>query len=232
MKKVFGTIVSVFLSVCISWAGEQPANPGELVSEGDRVSYSLGHQIGSDLKQQGKEIDPQALLAGIRDALSGADPQVSPANMNSILLDTKKQIIARQRFEKLEMREQRLGEGARFLEDNSKRKGVVVLPSGLQYEILTEGKGKKPGPTDKVTVHYQGTLIDGRITGNSYRKGKPETFYVNGVMKGLTQAFQLMREGAKWKVYIPPDLAIGNRGELANRTLIYNIELISVQPVE
>ena len=240
MKPVLTSLVSVFLFVCISWAGDQPTVTGEVASEKDRISYSIGHQIGSDLRQQGKKIDPQALLAAIRDALADADPQVSPEDMHSILLDMKKQIaarqkkqvVARQRSEMLEMREQRLGEGVKFLEENSRREGVIVLPSGLQYEILRAGKGQKPGPTDKVTVHYEGTLITGTVTGSSYRKGKPETFYVNGVMKGLTQAFQLMKEGAKWKVYIPPDLAIGNRGELANRTLIYVVELISVQPAE
>jgi FKBP-type peptidyl-prolyl cis-trans isomerase FklB len=232
MKQIIITLASIFLFAGTGWAGEQPTITGELTSERDRVSYSLGHQMGSDLRQQGKEIDPQTLLEGIRDGIADADPQISPEVMRSLLLDTKKQIVARQRSEKLEMREQRLGEGARFLEENSKRKGVVVLPNGLQYEILREGKGQKPGPTDKVIVHYEGTLIGGRVTGSSYRKGKPETFYVNGVMKGLTQAFQLMREGAKWKVFIPPDLAIGNRGELANRTLIYDLELLSVEPAE
>ncbi len=128
--------------------------------------------------------------------------------------------------------EQRFGAGKKFLEENGKKEGVVTLPSGLQYKVIRQGKGNKPGPTDKVTVHYTGTLIDGTKIMSTYRKGKPETFFVNGVKKGMTEALQLMREGARWQLFIPPELAFSNRGPLHNRTLIYDIELISTGPAD
>jgi FKBP-type peptidyl-prolyl cis-trans isomerase FklB len=208
------------------------ANGDELNTKKDRISYSLGHQIGTDLLAQGHEVDSESLKAGIQDGLSGKEPRISPEKMQEVLAAMKRRIIARQRNEKLEMREQRLLAGKKFLEDNAKREGVIVLPSGLQYEVLKEGNGPGPGPTDQVTIHYEGTFLDGRVVGSSRRKGSPETFSVNGVMKGLSEALQLMKVGAHWKVFIPPELGIGNRGELRNRTLIYDVELLKIKTEE
>ncbi|MGD8352539.1 MAG: FKBP-type peptidyl-prolyl cis-trans isomerase [Pseudomonadota bacterium] len=226
-------MISLFLTLLLAakpLIGLVLAEPEKPVSEIERISYSLGHQIGSDFKEQGNDLDPEALGMGLSDALGDEDPLVSPEVMISALVGMKRRIVARQQTEKVEMREQRLASGKAFLEKNAARADVVVLPSGLQYEILKAGNGQKPGPTDRVKVHYEGSLIDGTVIGSSRRKGNPETFYVSGVMEGLTEAFQLMKEGAHWKVYVPPGLGIGNRGELANRVLIYDLELISVEP--
>ncbi len=232
MKYIFMAVCMTVLLFTICWAGELRHEVSELKERKDRISYSVGYQIGGDFRKQGTEIDPDAFLEGIRDALAEMEPEISREEMRSTLLETKKKIIARQRTEKLEMKEHRLGEGRKFLADNAKKDGVVTLPSGLQYKAVREGSGRIPGPTDEVTVKYRGTLIDGTEFGSSYRKDKPETFHVNGVIPGLTEALQLMNEGARWQLFIPADLAFGRRGALADRTVIYDLELISVKPSE
>jgi FKBP-type peptidyl-prolyl cis-trans isomerase FklB len=225
---VTAVCVIVFL-FSISWAGELQQESPELKDRKEKISYSVGYQIGGDFKKESTSIDPDAFLKGVKDALAEMEPAISPEEMRLILLEMKKKIVARQRFGKLEMREQRLEEGKKFLAENAKKEGVVTLPSGLQYKVIREGNGRIPGPTDKVKVHYRGTLIDGTEFGNSYRKGKPETFYVNGVIRGLTEAFQLMKESSKWQLFIPADLAFGRRGGLTDRTVIYDLEMISVE---
>ncbi len=119
-------------------------------------------------------------------------------------------------------------EGSEFLASNAKKQGVITLPSGLQYKVLEEGTGRSPGPNDSVTVHYRGTLIDGNEFDSSYGNNEPATFQVGGVIPGWTEALQLMKEGAKWQLFIPPDLAYGKRGPLSDRTLIFEVELISI----
>jgi FKBP-type peptidyl-prolyl cis-trans isomerase len=231
MKYMFMSVFMMLFFFSISWAGELQTKVSELKERRDRISYSVGYQIGGDFKKQNTNIDPDAFLKGVKDALGKKNPNISPEEMSAILLKMKKKIVARQRFEQLEMRDQRLGEGRKFLAENAKKDGIVTLPSGLQYKIIREGYGRTPGATDEVTVHYRGTLIDGTEFGNSYRKGRSETFHVNGVIRGLTEAFQLMKEGDKWQLFISADLAF-RRGILANRTVIYDLELISVKSHE
>ena len=174
MKKIIVTIISVFLLYGPCFAEEKPS----LNEEKDRISYSLGFQIGGDFRQQGKSIDPDALLKGVEDALSSAEPQLSPSAMKSTLLAMKNQSEAGQRQQKQAAVEQYRGEGREFLAQNAKKEGVVVLPSGLQYKVITEGTGKTPAANDTVTVHYRGTLINGQEFYNS-RRGKetPESFH-------------------------------------------------------
>jgi FKBP-type peptidyl-prolyl cis-trans isomerase FklB len=232
MKYMVIAVCMIVLLFTISWAGELQQEVSELKERKDRISYSIGYQIGGDFKKQRTDIVPNAFLKGVKDALAQMEPEVSPAEMQSTLLEMKKKIVARQRAEKLEMKEQRLGEGKKFLDENAKKNGVITLPSGLQYKVIREGNGRMPGPNDKVTVQYRGTLIDGTEFGSSYRKGNPEEFYVKGVIRGLTEALQLMKEGAKWKIFIPADLAFDKRGALADRTVIYDLDLISVKSEE
>jgi FKBP-type peptidyl-prolyl cis-trans isomerase FklB len=232
MKHVVTGMCYVVLLLGLSWAGELQSETSDLKDRKDRISYSVGFQIGGDLKKEKTDIDPRAFLKGVKDALGGKNPDIDPEEMHSMLVDTKKKIIAKQRFEQLEMREQRLGEGKKFLDENAKKEGVISLPSGLQYKVIYEGNGRTPGPTDRVKVQYLGKLIDGTPFSSSYTRGKPGLFYVSGVIKGVTEALQLMKEGAKWQLFIPPDLAFTGRGELANRTVIYDLELISIEPSE
>jgi FKBP-type peptidyl-prolyl cis-trans isomerase FklB len=230
MKYVITSMCIVVLSLGLSWGDELRKNAPDLKDRKDRVSYSVGFQIGGDLKKEKTDIDPQAFLKGVKDALGEINPDIAQQEMRLMLVDMKKKIIAKQRFEQLEMRERRKGAGKKFLAENAKKEGVISLPSGLQYKVINEGKGRTPGPTDRVKINYLSTLIDGTRFGSSYTKGKPELFYVNGVIKGVTEALQLMKEGAKWQLFIPQDLAFTGRGEFANRTVIYDLELISIEP--
>jgi FKBP-type peptidyl-prolyl cis-trans isomerase FklB len=202
-------------------------------SPADRVSYSLGHQIGADLTREGTEIDADALLRGLRDGLRGTAPSIPQEEMNALLVGLKQRIETTQRESKQQGARRYRQEGEEFLAANAKKEDVVTLPSGLQYRALQQGTGNSPRPSDKVTVKYRSTLIDGTEFHNSYRReSKPETLHVSGVIRGLTEALQLMREGARWQLFIPADLAYGRRGPLADRTVIYEIELLSIEPGE
>lgn len=229
MKIIIVSIISVVLLNGLCLAEEKPV----LNDEKDRISYSIGYQIGGDFIQQNMDIDPDTLLKGIEDALSAAEPQLSPEEMKSTLLEMKKIIEAEQRKQKQAAVEQYRGEGREFLAENAQKEGVTVLPSGLQYKVITEGTGKTPKANDTVTVHYRGTLIDGREFYNS-RRGKetPETFHVGAVVKGMNEALQLMKEGARWQLFVPADLAYSERGPVGERAVIFDVELISVKPSE
>jgi len=225
------TAVFVILSLAgACFAGEK----APITEPGDRINYSLGYQIGGDLKQQGMTISPEALLKGIDDALAGTEPRLSPEEMNSILLALKKNIENKQledrKLEQQKTNEQYRVEGREFLAQNARKKEVVSLPSGLQYEVIRGGSGKSPRSYDTVKVHYRSTLLDGTEFDNSYRKKGPAEFRVDGVIAGWTEALQLMKEGAKWRIFVPADLAYGARSPLADRTVIFDIELISVEP--
>jgi len=207
-----------------------------LNEEKDRVSYSVGFQIGEDLRQQKIDFDPVAFLRGVEDALSDMKPALSAEEMKATLVELKKKVMAEYKDKQAEKRkdlqstrEEYRGEGREFLAENKKKEGVVELPSGLQYKVLTEGTGKNPGPGDTVLVQYRGTLIDGTEFDSSYRKNKPAKFHVGGVIPGWKEALQMMKEGAKWRIFVPADLAYGERGPLADRTVIFDIELISVE---
>lgn len=194
--------------------------------EMDSLSYSLGILLGQNLQSQGfDKIDEQSLNAGIHDMLAGNEPKFSMEEANNIIQEymQKKQEAKFQ---------SNIEEGKAFLDANAQREEVTVLPSGLQYEVLQSGEGKKPGATDKVTVHYHGTLIDGTVFDSSVERGQPATFGVNQVISGWTEALQLMPEGSKWKLYIPSDLAYGPRGAGPKigpySTLVFEVELLKV----
>jgi len=222
-------VISMVLFLGVGIAADKP----EVKEEKDRISYSVGYQVGSDFKRQGVELNPELLVKGIQDAMSGAKPLFSQQEMNKTLVDLKKKVVASQREAQKTMAAKNLAEGKSFLAANGKKEGVVTLPSGLQYKVLAEGKGKSPGPADSVTVHYKGTLTDGTEFDSSYSRGKPATFQVNRVIAGWTEALQKMKEGARWQIFIPPNLAYGERGAGSrigpNATLVFEVELISLQ---
>jgi FKBP-type peptidyl-prolyl cis-trans isomerase FklB len=200
----------------------------KLDNETARTNYSLGYQIGGDLKRQGVEIDAAAITRGIEDALSDAKPLMPPEEMQNTLVEFKRKLVTEQRARLKQAERQSVDEGKKYMEQYGKQAGVVTTPSGLQYKLLEAGSGKTPGPTDTVTVNYRGTLVDGKKFDSSYDKGKPITFPLNGVIKGWTEGLQHVKEGGKIQLVIPPELAYGNRGPLAHRTLIFDVELISV----
>lgn len=204
------------------------ADPVQLDSERDRLSYSLGHQIGADFKRQALDINPEMVLRGLQDARAGAAPALSEEAMREVLAEQRRKAQAAQRAEVEKAAEQKRAAGRAFLEENKKKEGVVALPSGLQYRVLQAGQGKRPGPTDRVTVHYRGTLIDGSEFDSSYRRNAPASFPLNGVIRGWTEGLQLMQEGAKYQFTIPAELAYGSRGRLADETLVFEVELLEV----
>lgn len=222
-------LVPAMTLAALSFAGVAGAEEAlDFEDETTRINYSLGYQIGGDFKRQELEMNPEAVVQGIADALSEAEPKMSEEDMRATLVDVKKKIVAEQKKRRVERELDLIAEGEKFLEENAKKEDVVVTKSGLQYQVIEEGTGKTPGPTDKVTVHYTGTLIDGKEFDSSHKRGKPATFNLNGVIKGWSEGLQLMKEGGKAKLFIPQNLAYGQRGPLAHRTLIFDVELISV----
>jgi FKBP-type peptidyl-prolyl cis-trans isomerase FklB len=229
MRSGFAAVLAVVLLPGICWSEEKP----EIDAPADRAGYSLGYQIGGDLKRQDTEIDGDALLRGLRDGLQGTDPSLDSEEMSAILVGLKQGIEASERKGWRSNAEQYREEGRQFLSANAQREGVVSLPSGLHYRVLREGEGNSPGPGDRVRVHYRSTLIDGTVFHDSSRRGdEPEMLHVSGVIRGLTEALQLMREGARWQLFLPADLAFAKRGPLADRTVIYDVELVSIESGE
>jgi FKBP-type peptidyl-prolyl cis-trans isomerase FklB len=191
-----------------------------------KFSYSLGLSISANLIQSGvKTINPEAFLAAVNDVFSGEEPQVSPEDANYIL---ESFMSAAQDGDSMK----NLEEGLSFLAENSRKKGVTELPSGLQYEVIREGEGDLPTETDQVRCHYHGTLIDGTVFDSSVKRGQPAVFPVNGVIQGWVEALQLMSVGSKWRLFIPSDLAYGSRGAGGaigpNSTLIFEVELLEI----
>jgi len=204
-----------------------------LKTQRDKVSYSMGLDIGRMLKMQNVDVDLDLVTRGFKDAYTGNQSLLTDEEMQEVLTNFKKEFIAKQQELAKQQGEKNKKEGEIFLETNKKKEGVQTLPSGLQYKVLKAGAGKKPTATDTVTVHYRGTLIDGKEFDSSYRRGKPATFPVNGVIPGWTEALPLMEEGAKWELFIPSNLAYGERsagGDIGpNATLIFEVELISIE---
>lgn len=193
----------------------------------NELSYSLGVSMAFNLKGQGINIENHAdFLKGMEAVLTESELAIPEEKIGEII-----------NAYFTELQEQSFAEvknaGKLFLEENAKREGVVTLPSGLQYEIITEGKGEKPGLTDVVTTHYHGTLIDGNIFDSSVHRGQPASFPVNGVIKGWTEALQLMAVGSKWKLYVPYQLAYGEQGAGQAigpyTTLVFEVELLDIQ---
>lgn len=204
------------------------AEARSLEDEEARINYSLGYQIGGDFKRQNLNIDPEAVVQGIQDALSGAPPKMSAQEMRATLVELKRKVVAEQQTRRNSREITMIEAGKHFLAENKNKEGVVTTESGLQYLVLEPGNGKTPGPTDQVTVQYRGKKIDGMEFDSSFKRGKPATFKLNAVIKGWTEGLQLVREGGKIQLFIPPKLAYGRRGPLAHQTLIFDVELIAV----
>ena len=204
-----------------------------LKNQKDKVSYIIGMEIGKNFKKQSIDIDPDILTKGIKDAISGGKPLLTEQEIQENMVTFQKEMMAKQEELAKKLGENNKKEGEAFLAENKKKDGVKTLPSGLQYKVTKAGTGKKPKLTDTVTTQYRGTLIDGTEFDSSYRRGQPVSFPVTGVIPGWTEALQLMEEGAKWQLFIPPNLAYGERGAGRdigpNATLIFEIELISIQ---
>ena len=198
----------------------------KLTNEIDSVSYSLGVNIGENLKTQFPDINLKNFELAIKNVLDNQkEPKISGADAQKVIQNY---------FQKQQAKasESVIEEGKKFLTENSKKDGVITLESGLQYEIIKSGEGAKPTINDQVTTHYHGTLLDGTVFDSSVERGQPTTFPVSGVIKGWTEALQLMTVGSKWKLFVPYDLAYGERGAGPKigpyTTLIFEVELISI----
>jgi len=200
-----------------------------LKNQKEKVSYIIGMDIGGNLKKQSIDIDPNILAKGIQDALGGAKSLLTDQEIQETMVAFKREMVAKQE----EIAKKNKVDGEAFLAENKKKEGVKTLPSGLQYKVIKAGTDKKPKLSDSVTSHYRGTLIDGTEFDSSYKRGQPVTFPVSGVIPGWTEALQLMGEGAKWQIFVPSNLAYGERGAGImigpNATLIFEIEIISIQ---
>jgi FKBP-type peptidyl-prolyl cis-trans isomerase FklB len=224
---VFGLLYGIGVGATEEPAGataEAPQSTGsvEITTDEEKVNYSLGFELGKDLKGQELKLLPEALLRGAEDGVSGNKALVKPTQRAAALKQIK------------EMRAQaNLEQAQAFLAANAEKDGVETLPSGLQYRELRAGEGKTAAADNSVVVNYRGTLIDGTEFDSSYERGKPATFQVKKVIKGWREALQLMKEGAQWELFIPPELAYGKRGMRnripPNSALIYEVELISVK---
>jgi FKBP-type peptidyl-prolyl cis-trans isomerase len=214
-------------------AAKTPA-PLVLKTDKDKTSYALGMVYGSRLKADSVDIDPAIFLRGLKDTLAGGKVLLTDDQAKSILTALQADVNKRQEAKMQLLRETNKKEGDTFLAANKTKEDVVALPSGLQYKVLTEGTGPRPAATDTVVCNYKGTLINGTEFDSSYKRGQPATFPVNGVIKGWTEALQLMPVGSKWQLFIPSDLAYGpgGRGSVIgpNATLIFEVELVSIKP--
>jgi len=208
------------LLVTTAFAAEPPA-----MDETSSMSYALGYQLGRDLA--GTEVNNQALLQGLGDGRSGAEPKLAPDAMQGALATLEQRINEQRAREQALAAQKAAAAGTAFLAENATREGVKTTASGLQYKVIKAGTGRSPTPDDTVTVHYRGTLVDGSEFDSSFKRGQPATFPVSGVIAGWTEALQLMNEGAQWQLVIPPALAYGDRGPLAGQVLIFDVELIS-----
>ncbi len=223
------TPLIVFLAVPVLAADKAPFKDPK-----DKISYSIGMDIGNSFKRQSIEINPDLLAKGIKDVLSGGKTLLSDDEVREVLVALQDQMRAKEETRMKDSGDKNKKEGDAYLSQNKKKDGVVTLPSGLQYKVLTAGTGAKPKKTDTVTTHYRGTLVDGTEFDSSYKRGEPATFPVGGVIPGWTEALQLMPQGSKWQLVIPSDLAYGPRGVGGaigpNSTLVFEVELLKIEP--
>jgi len=226
MKLLFTAVALALLT------GSAFAEPQELKTEKEKLSYSMGVATGMQMKRQSIDVDADMFTKGLKDAVSGGTLMMTEQQVQETLMKFQQDMAAKQAEKAKLQAEANKKEGEAFLAENKKKEGVKTLPSGLQYKVITEGTGRTPKEADTVTTHYRGTLIDGTEFDSSYKRGQPATFPVKGVIKGWTEAVQLMKEGSKWQLFIPSELAYGERGAGQtigpNATLLFDVELISI----
>jgi len=237
MLKVIPTAVAcIGITVLLSACNDKAASAKETIkldNETNKASYSIGLQFGSQMMKIKDMINKDAIIVGFKDSLDGKEPQLSDEEMQTTMQAFQKTMMEAQKAKQEQMAASGKAEGDKFLTANKAKDGVKTTESGLQYKVITAGKGAIPKATDTVVTHYRGTLIDGTEFDSSYKRNTPATFPVNGVIKGWTEALQLMKVGAKWQLVIPAGLAYGERGAGANigpnQVLIFEIELLEIK---
>jgi FKBP-type peptidyl-prolyl cis-trans isomerase FklB len=215
-----------------STAAAKP-KPLALVTEKDKQSYAIGLNVGKSLHRDSVDVEPEFVLQGLKDALADGKVLLTDDQIKTVMTDLQNQVRQKQEEKRLAAVETNKKEGAAFLAANATKQGVVTLPSGLQYKVMVAGTGPKPTADDQVVCNYRGTLLDNTEFDSSYKRGEPATFGVGRVIKGWSEALQLMPVGSKWQLFIPSDLAYGEGGKGPigpNSTLIFEVELLSIQP--
>lgn len=224
IRRTISTLsLSLLLVSCTKGGGKV-----ELKTDDQKLSYAIGQQIGAGMKSQNINVDTDVLAASINDVLKGAPSRLTPEQMQATMMKAQQ---TRQEKQTGAGKENK-AKADKFLAENKGKKGVTTTASGLQYEVVTAGKGTSPKASDVVKVHYKGTLLDGSEFDSSYKRGEPAMFPVGGVIKGWTEALQLMKPGAKWKLTIPPELAYGEQGRPSippNSLLQFEVELVSIE---
>ena len=223
------TFIFAAFTLVLPLFGQEKSPP--LKDQKDKFSYSIGVNIGSNLSKQNILVNPDAITAGIKDAIAGK-PQLTPDQIKEVMATFEKDMEQKQKA----AGEKNASEGTKFLEENKKKDGVKTTGSGLQYKALKQGTGAQPKESDTVTVNYRGTLINGTEFDSSYKRGQAATFPLSGVIKGWTEGLQLMKVGSKYQLFVPPNLGYGDRAVgpdiSPNSTLIFEVELLDIKPAE
>lgn len=210
-------------------AHSMAAETAGLSTAQQKLGYTIGYQIGQSFKQQGLDIDPDAVAMAIKDALTGVPQKLTQEDMQTVVQAQQEHLVQKNSVQG----DANKSAGEAFLAANKTKEGVVTLPSGVQYKVITKGTGAKPKTTDTIAAHYRGTLIDGKEFDSSYKRGEPATFPVGGVIKGWQEILPMMEVGSKWQVFIPAEHAYGETGAGAdigpNSALIFDVELVSIK---
>jgi len=210
-----------------------PATGSVLKTQKEKLSYAIGTEMGKGVKAEGLDVDPDILIQGLKDTLTDAQSLMTDQEVHTIIAGLQEQMRQKQKQELAVLAAENQKKGDEFLAENAKKPGVVSLPSGLQYKVITAGQGKKPQETDTVLCNYKGTFLNGTVFDSSERVGKPVPFQVNNVIPGFKEALQLMPVGSKWQIFVPSKLAYGENGAgnviAPNETLIFEVELVSIQ---
>jgi len=227
MRRASGTLISAGTFLLAACSGGTPETLAE------RASYAIGLDMGNSVEQMGGDLDLDILIRGLRDALGEQEPQMDQQETAQVMREFFQQLQEANALRQQELMETNRLEGEAFLAENRTKVGVVATPSGLQYEVLTEGTGQSPSATNQVTVHYEGRLLDGNVFDSSYERGEPAVFRVSGVIAGWTEGLQLMKVGSKFRFFIPPNLGYGENGAGEdigpNATLIFEVELLGIE---
>ena len=227
MRRASGTLTSAGTFLLAACSGGTPETLAE------RASYAIGLDMGNSVEQMGGDLDLDILIRGLRDALGEQEPQMDQQETAQVMREFFQQLQEANALRQQELMETNRLDGEAFLAENRTKVGVVATPSGLQYEVLTEGTGQSPSATNQVTVHYEGRLLDGNVFDSSYERGEPAVFRVSGVIAGWTEGLQLMKVGSKFRFFIPPNLGYGENGTGEdigpNATLIFEVELLGIE---
>lgn len=224
MRFTFSLLLALMLAASNTWAQD-------LTTEKGKLSYAVGWDLGADIARRSTEFDVEALIQAIRDTSAGAEPKVAAEEMRALLTALQEKVREEQleAFQKLAA--ENLEKSEQFLADNKAKTGIVVMPSGVQYRVIEEGEGPRPQLDSTVRVHYRGSKMDGREFDSSFARGVPEEFTVNAVLKGWQEVLPLMKQGSTWQIFVPPELAFGQRGNPPvgpNEALMFDLKLVEI----